>query len=466
MSKSEELYTILDIPKTATDDEIKKAYKKAALKHHPDRNPNNPEATAKFQEVGKAFSTLSDPQKRQRYDQFGVIDGENDGPGGGGGMPPGFNPFDMFQTMFGGGGGGFPGFPGMNMNQQQNQNRSFKSPDKKVTINLTLADVYKGKSVSIDFNKTLCCDKCHGCGALSKEHIQTCKTCNGQGKVMKMMQMGPMIQQSIQHCGNCKGIGKMIEQGKNCIKCNGSKTMILKKHLDCYVRPGSAPGTSISFKNESDWVPDCSDVGDLIVYVNCKNEEGIFRREGNNLIMKKSITLLEALTKTVFYFKHLDDRVIRITHNDIIKPNQKMVVKDEGMPNINTSNNGGNNGGNGDLLIYFDIVFPDTLEQDRSKYLVKILPLPKKQIWDLQLESVPETNITDKVMCIDDSTQSNSKVNNNSKKSDTIFSDINNIINDDDNIFDDDDNNNNGNGGNGGGMPQMGGRQQVECATQ
>jgi len=452
MSKSEELYTILDIPKTATDDEIKKAYKKAALKHHPDRNPNNPEATAKFQEVGKAFSTLSDPQKRQRYDQFGVIDGENDGPGGGGGMPPGFNPFDMFQNMFGGGGGGFPGFPGMNMNQQQNQNRSFKSPDKKVTINLTLADVYKGKSVSIDFNKTLCCDKCHGCGALSKEHIQTCKTCNGQGKVMKMVQMGPMIQQSIQHCAHCKGIGKMIEQGKNCIKCNGSKTMTLKKHLDCYVRPGSAPGTSISFKNESDWVPDCNDIGDLIVFINCKNDEGIFRREGNNLIINKSITLLEALTKTVFYFKHLDDRVIRITHNEIIKPNQKMIVKDEGMPNINS---GGNNG---DLLIYFDIVFPDTLEQDRSKYLVKILPLPKKQIWDLQLESVPENNITDKVMTNynNDKTQSNT----NKQTNETIFSDINNVINDDD-IFNDDDNSN------GNRMPNMGGgRQQVECATQ
>ena len=457
MSK-EELYTILEIPKSATDDEIKKAYKKAALKHHPDRNPNNPEATAKFQEVGKAFATLSDPQKRQRYDQFGVIDGENDGPGGGGGMPGGFNPFDIFQNMFGGGGGGgFPGFPGMNMNMNQhnnNQTRSFKSPDKKVTINLSLADVYKGKSVSIDFNKTVCCDKCHGCGALSKEHIQSCKTCNGQGKVMKMMQMGPMIQQSIQHCAHCKGIGKMIEHGKHCIKCNGNKTMTLKKHLDCYVRPGSAPGTSISFKNESDWVPDCSDIGDLIVFVNCKNDEGIFRREGNNLIMKKTITLLEALTKTLFYFKHLDDRVIRITHNEIIKPNQKMLVKDEGMPNINS----GSGNDTGDLLIYFDITFPDTLEQDRSKYLVKILPLPKKQIWDLQLESVPDNNVTDKIMSTysDDKTKSNT----NNQSNESMFSDINNIVDDDD-LFNDNDNDNS----NGNRMPSMGGRQ-VECATQ
>lgn len=101
MSDSKDLYAILEINKTASDDDIKKAYKKSALKHHPDRNPDNKEeATAKFQQVGKAFATLSDPEKRQRYDQFGVIDGENDGNGG---MPSGANPFDIFQNMFGGG---------------------------------------------------------------------------------------------------------------------------------------------------------------------------------------------------------------------------------------------------------------------------------------------------------------------------------------------------------------------------
>ena len=179
--------------------------------------------------------------------------------------------------------------------------------------------------------------------------------------------MGPMIQQSIQHCVNCKGKGKMIDPNNYCKKCNGNKTMKIKKHLDCYVRPGSIPGTTITFKSEADWIPDCSDCGDLIISVNCKNEESCFRREGNNLIMKKSISLLEALTKTIFYFKHLDGRVIRIKHNEIIKPNQKMIVEEEGMPSLNDMNNG-------DLLINFDIVFPDSLEEERSKYLVKILP--------------------------------------------------------------------------------------------
>jgi len=440
MSKKDELYTILDISKTSTDDEIKKAYKKAALKHHPDRNPNNPNATSKFQEVGKAFATLGDPDKRKHYDQFGIIDGEDNV-----GMSAGVNPFDIFQSMFNGGGGGgmggFPGmssFQGMNINTHQKQ-QSQKSPDKKITLNLSLIDVYSGKNIGIDLDKTICCDKCEGTGALSKEFIQNCKTCNGQGKIIKMVQIGPMIQQSIQHCGNCKGKGKMIDPSKYCNKCNGNKLMKIKKHLDCYVRPGSIPGTTITFKNESDWIPDCSDCGDLIISVNCKNEENGFRREGNNLIMKKSISLLEALTKTIFYFKHLDGRVIRIKHNEIIKPNQKMIVEEEGMPSLNNMNNG-------DLLINFDIVFPDSLEEERSKYLVKILPIPKKQVWDLQLESTIENNITDKQM-----TDYNDKQSSNSKFKPQNINEIN-----EEDLFNEQEDNE---------LPNMKG-QKVECATQ
>jgi DnaJ family protein A protein 2 len=457
-----DLYSILEISKTANDEEIKKGYKKAALKHHPDRNPNNPDATAKFQEVGKAFATLGDPEKRKRYDQFGVIDGENDGNGG---MPGGMNPFDIFQSMFGGGGmpgmgGGMPGgIPGMfggmfggGQGGQGGQPRNFKSPDKKVTINLSLSDVYNGKSVGIDFVKIICCDSCEGSGALNKECIKTCKSCNGQGRIVRMMQMGPMIQQSVQPCGTCSGKGKTVEAGKECIKCKGKKCNTIKRHVDCYVKAGTQAGTSITFKNESDWVQDCNDIGDLVVFVNSKNEEGGFRREGNNLIMKKSILLLEALIKTEFYFKHLDERVIKITHENIIKPNQKMIVKGEGM---NDQNN------NGDLLIYFDVIFPTSLDKDRSKYLVKILPLPKKQIWDLQFESMPKEDIMDLGMeyCEDEEFDKKEKEKD---KRRTEFN-IGNI----NNAFDEDDENGqNGEEEHGFRNGSCGGGRPVECATQ
>ncbi len=449
--KSKDLYSILETTKTASDEEIKKAYKKSALKHHPDRNPNNPEATAKFQEVGKAFATLSDPEKRKRYDQFGVIDGENDGNGG---MPAGMNPFDIFQNMFGGGGGGMPGMPGMPFGNifgmggmQQNgggQQRNSKSSDKKITLNLSLTDVYKGKTIPIDFSKIICCDSCEGCGAFNKECIKTCKACNGQGRIMRIMQMGPMTQQTVQQCGNCAGKGKTVEAGKECLKCKGAKGININRHVDCYVRPGSQSGTSITFKNESDWSPDCNDIGDFVVFINSKNEEGAFKREGNNLIMKKSITLLEALCKTEFYFKHLDDRVIKITHEEVIKPNQKMIVKGEGMECQME---------NGDLIIIFDIIFPTTLEKDRSKYLVKILPLPKKQIWDLQYESMPKDEITELGMQYFNDSENDGDINNGENQKRRTEININDIFNND---GDDDD------GGNGG--PRMG--RPVECATQ
>lgn len=441
--KSRDLYEILETNKTASEDEIKKAYKKAALKHHPDRNPNNPEATAKFQEVGKAFATLGDPEKRKRYDQFGVIDGENDGQGSGMG---GMNPFDIFQNMFNGGGGAGGGMPfggGMfgGMGGNGGQQRNSKSPDKKITLNISLIDVYKGRTVPIDFTKIICCDSCDGCGALTKDCIKTCKTCNGQGRIVRMLQMGPMIQQTVQPCGNCSGKGKSVEAGKECIKCKGAKGINIKRHVDCYVRPGTQTGTSITFKNESDWIADCNDVGDFVVFINAKNDEGVFKREGNNLIMKKTITLLEALTKTEFYFKHLDDRVIKISHDEVIKPNQKMIVKGEGMQGQMD---------NGDLIIIFDLVFPNTLEKDRSKYLVKILPLPKKQIWDLHYENMPKDEITELGMQImnDDENLGGE----NYKKRNEM--NINDIFNNED-----DDNDGNGNGG-----PRMG--RPVECATQ
>lgn len=401
MSSKQDLYELLGVPKTASDEEIRKAYKRMALKFHPDRNLNNKEeANVKFQEINKAFQTLNDPEKRRRYDQFGVVDGEND-EGGPGGMPPGFNPFDIFGNMFGG--GMPPGFPG-----NSEARRNMKSPDKKITINITLTDVYVGKVVPVNFVKVLCCDLCNGSGANSKENIKACNVCNGKGKIIKMMQMGPMIQQSIQNCNNCNGKGKMVAPGCNCSKCNGTKGVSIKRHVDCYIRPGTTPGSQISFKNEADWHPDCNDIGDLIVYVNCKNEEGIFRREADNLIMKKSITLLEALTKTEFMFKHLDGRVIKISHEDIIKPNQKMMIKGEGMPNLQ------DNLKKGDLIIYFDIVFPTTLDKERAKYLNKILPANKKQIWDTQLEQTPENEITNHKLesCNDEEKYYNTQRNN------------------------------------------------------
>ena len=417
------LYEILGIEKTASEDDIKRAFKKAALKYHPDRNPNNKEeASAKFLEARKAHDILINPQKRQQYDRFGDMDGDNES-----GQPSGSSPFDMFGNIF----GGFPGFGGgmgggMGGGGEQ---RGAKSPDKKVTINLKLSDVYNGKQVPIDFNKFICCDDCKGKGTPTSEGIKTCNQCNGQGRVVRVMQMGPMVQQTVSNCGACGGKGKMIIPGNECKKCSGKKMVSISRHLDCYVRPGSNPGTSITFKNESDWHPDYDEMGDLLVYINSGNEEGLFRREGDNLIMTKHITLLEALTGTEFRFKHLDKRVLSVKYDEIIKPNQSMVIKNEGMPNLTEQLK------HGDLIVKFEITFPTHLEKERSKYLVKILPSPKKQIWDTQLDLIPETEITTvNLEAYQDNTKYTSNSSNNqSQNSQNTHPDID--MNDDNNPF-------------------------------
>jgi DnaJ-class molecular chaperone len=196
-----------------------------------------------------------------------------------------------------------------------------------------------------------------------------------------------MIQQSVHPCYQCSGGGKIIEKGFECGQCNGKKSVTQNRHVDCYVRPGTMVGSKINFKNESDWNPDFGDIGDLVVFINCKNDDKCFRREGDNLIMKKQISLLEALTTTQFCFRHLDDRVIKVEYDGIIKPNQHMIIEKEGMPKFNEPMF------RGDLIIQFDVVFPHSLEKDRSKYLVKILPATKKQIWDIALESTPEDQV-------------------------------------------------------------------------
>lgn len=384
-----DLYEIVGVPRTATEEEIKKAYKKKAIKLHPDRNPNNPEeANRQFQELNNAAKILTDAERRRRYDQFGVIDGDGEQPGG-----PGMNPFNIFENLFGGGGGGIPGMPGFfgGMGGNRDNHKGGKSPDKKLTINLTLADVYIGKQVPLDFIKMICCDICQGSGAKSADAVITCNICNGQGRIVKMMQMGPMIQQIVQPCGACASKGKMIKPGCECRTCHGKKAVGIKRHLDCFVRPGSQSGTVITFKNEADWHIDFTEVGDLVVFVNSKNEDAGFQREGDNLIMKRTISLLEALTGTVIYFKHLDERIIKVaptTPDYIIHPNQRMVIHGEGMPNLQDNLN------KGDLIIVFDVQFPQSLDKDRSKYLVKILPIAKKQIWDTQIEKTPEAELT------------------------------------------------------------------------
>lgn len=366
-------YDSLELSKNATPTEIKKAYHKMALKYHPDRNPNNKkECEQKFKEISKAYKVLSDANLKGKYDQFGEA-GVSENPD-----MANFNPFDLFSGL-----SGFSNFGGM-----FNQNNNFtekKTPAQEYVLNVDLNILYTGAAKKIKVNRRKKCDFCNGLGGQSENSIITCLLCKGKGQIIKINRLGPMIQQSIQSCYKCKGKGKSIKRGEECLKCNGEKYMSAINPVDFYIKPGSTNGDKIILYGEGDWNVNTGCYNDLIIVIKELNGTNGMIREGENLLLKLKISLVEALCGVNKIIKHLDNRYLLISYNKVIKPNEKFVIKGEGMQ-IN------NNMDRGNLIIEFIIEFPNTLSNDRKMYIQKILPKPTKQIWDINKEDCNEYN--------------------------------------------------------------------------
>ena len=374
-------YDILRVSKQSTKAQIKKAYHKMAIKYHPDRNPNNKEeCEEKFKEVSNAYRILSDENLRKRYDQFGEAGIKNDG-----GPPGGFNPFDLFSNIFGGGGGPFGGngpfgggFSPFNVSAQH-MSRKSKSALKE--INVSLKDLYTGKSEVLKINKNVKCDICKGIGCVDPNDKIKCNICDGKGKILQVARLGPgMIQQIVKPCYNCKSKGKIIRQGQQCSKCGGDCLVRVSKNLDFYIHPGTKDGDKVVLYGEASDDPDYPETGDLILKINQTGAQNGMTREGNNLVYKKEISLSEALCGLEFVIKHLDDRKILLKTDKIINPNTVMKLSNEGMPIRNQDLT------YGDLIIRFVINFPFRLNNERKKFLRRILPKTKKQIWDIELK--------------------------------------------------------------------------------
>lgn len=363
-------YEVLGIDKTASQNDIKKAYRKLALKHHPDRNPNNKEeAEAQFKKIGNAYQVLSDENKRKQYDLYGE-EGLETGAAG-----SGFSPFDLFNNM-GGMGGGHP-FANL-FGEQRQQSRKQKPPTIQKILNVELNQLYTGYNSSFILQKKGKCEECNCKGCINPSCIIECNICSGTGKMKEIRKMGPMIQQIIKECYKCKGIGTYINEQDRCRSCHGAKFNSISKSIDFYIHPGMSSGEKIVLRGEGDWLPDYTECGDLCIVINeIKSKTGIVR-EGENLIYKKKLHLVEALCGIVFIYKQLDDRLLKIsTKKLIIIPNQIMKIKGEGMRKK------GEGVIYGDLLIKFNIIFPETLSTQRRQYLLKVLPSIERQIWDI-----------------------------------------------------------------------------------
>ncbi|KAL8889636.1 MAG: hypothetical protein Q9215_003095 [Flavoplaca cf. flavocitrina] len=383
MVKETGLYDLLGVSPDASEAELKSAYKKGALKHHPDKNAHNPAAADKFKEISHAYEALSDPQKRQLYDQYGQ-EGLEQG-GGGGGMAA----EDLFAQFFGGGGGAFGGMFGGGMRDT--------GPKKARTIHhvhkVSLEDVYKGKVSKLALQKSVICPSCDGRGG-KEGAVKTCSGCNGAGMKTMMRQMGPMIQRFQTVCPDCQGEGEIIREKDKCKKCNGKKTSVERKVLHVHVDKGVKSGHKIEFRGEGDQSPGVLP-GDVIFEIEQKPHPR-FQRKDDDLFYHAEIDLLTALAGGQIHIEHLDDRwvTVSIDPGEVISPGEIKMVRGQGMPSMRHHDFG-------NLYIQFDVKFPPAMFNSPEKLgqLEEILP-PRKEfppppadamVDDFNLENVDQS---------------------------------------------------------------------------
>eukprot|EP00850_Spirogloea_muscicola_P015105 SM000113S24061 [mRNA] locus=s113:188853:191297:- [translate_table: standard] len=380
-SDNTRFYDVLGVPKNATTDDLKKAYRKAAIKNHPDKG-GDPE---KFKELSQAYEVLSDAEKREIYDQYGE-DALKEGMGGGGGM---HNPFDIFESFFGSGGGGHP-FGGGGGSGRRRQRRG---EDVVHALKVTLEDLYNGTSKKLSLSRNVICTKCKGKGSKTGASGR-CAGCQGSGMKVSIRQLGPSMIQQMQHvCPECKGSGETISEKDKCTACKGSKVVQEKKLLEVHVEKGMLNGQKITFPNEADEAPDTV-TGD-IVFVLQQKEHPIFKRKADDLFVEHTLSLTEALCGFHFPLTHLDNRQLLIKTNpgEIIKPGQFKAINDEGMPQYQRPFMKGR------LYIHFSVDFPESgsLSLEQTKLLESVLP-PRpssSQLTEMELDECEETTLHD-----------------------------------------------------------------------
>ncbi|KAM8750916.1 dnaJ homolog subfamily A member 4 [Acanthopagrus schlegelii] len=339
-------YDLLGVSPKATQDELKKAYRKLALKYHPDKNPSGGE---KFKHISQAYEVLSDPKKRDLYDQGGEQAIKEGGMGGGS------SPMDIFNMFFGGGG-------------RMQRERRGKNVIHQLSV--TLEEMYNGSTRKLGLQKNVICEKCDGYGG-KKGTLEKCSTCKGKGVQIRVQQIGPgMIQQIQSMCSDCQGQGEKFNSKDRCKNCNGHKVERKKKIIEVNIDKGMKDGQRITFQGEGDQEPGL-EPGDVIIVLDQKDHD-VFQRQDNHLVMKLQIKLVEALCGFKKTIRTLDNRtlIIGTQPGEVIKHGDVKCVQNEGMPLYRDPYE------KGELFIHFEVEFPDNhfLPEHLMYQLERLLP--------------------------------------------------------------------------------------------
>ncbi|OXU30508.1 hypothetical protein TSAR_011545 [Trichomalopsis sarcophagae] len=365
MVKETTFYDILGVKPGCSQEDLKKAYRKLALKYHPDKNPNEGE---RFKQISQAYEVLSNPEKKKIYDQGGEQALKEGGMGGGGFS----SPMDMFEMIF-----------GMRGNDSR---RRRKGQDVIHQLSVSLEELYKGAVRKLALQKNVICDKCEGIGG-KKDAVEKCSTCQGTGYQVQIQQLAPgMVQQFRSQCGDCRGQGERIRPKDRCKQCNGKKTIRDRKILEVFVDKGMVDGQKIVFTDEGDQEPD-REPGDIVILLDEKQHD-VFRRSGNDLIMRMNLELVEALCGFQKVIQTLDQRDLVVTSlpGQVVKHGDLKCIPGEGMPVWKDPFNKGR------LIIQFVVNFPASIDPTIIPTLEQCLP-PREEV--MIPDGAEECNLVD-----------------------------------------------------------------------
>jgi molecular chaperone DnaJ len=349
-------YEVLGVEKTASEEEIKKAYRKIAIKYHPDRNPGDKTAEEKFKEAAEAYNVLHDPQKRQQYDQFGF-----NGPMGGAGGFSGFGGasmnmddiFSMFGDIFGG--HGFGGFGGGGRARQQQQRGS----DLRLKVRLTLEEINKGVTKKFKLRKDIACSHCGGTGAEDNSGKEQCPTCHGSGIITHTTQsiFGMMQTQGV--CPTCHGTGEVIKH--KCHECGGTGVTKGEEVVEINIPAGVAEGMVVNVPGKGNAGPNNGIAGDIQVFIE-EEPNDTFVRDGNDLIYNLLLDFPTAALGGDVEIPTIDGNKLKVKMDSGTQPGKTLRLRGKGLPAVQGYGNG-----RGDLVVNISVYVPKTLSREERQ---------------------------------------------------------------------------------------------------